>query len=370
MVGQRRQAWCPRCDEVRGARPGSPCQVCSASMVALPQGPGTPGWRGGRTELAGRLRTLLPVARVAATTAVAAALVAGAFVGGRSSRPTAAASAPTTTESAGRVLPGGGLSTDVSRVLRWSVLTGDVTLTLNRITATAGTTRILFEVSGLQRDWSFAGVIGLRLSDSAGRQLAVGTPNEPLAVDEPQDLGGGSLEGTVELPRRLDPNAIAGVTVAQVVAMRRSGEHLRGTLVDAELKRVMDSSPQNDLNRQGPCPTCTLEVHCAQCESVTVAGSTYRDDHVVMVLSQAGRPAPGETLADADIAVSSGPGGQVGSFASSAEGGDTVVEFAARDLAVVTERDQPRMPFDVVATVMRSQVLSGPWRLDQRSGQR
>jgi hypothetical protein len=341
-------------------------------MVALPQSSRTPAWRGGRAALAEQLRSLLPAARVVGAAAVAAALVVGAFAAGRSSRPTttASASAPTTTEASGRLLPGGGLSTDSSRVFGWSSLHGNVTLTLNRITATAGTTRILFEVSGLEREWSFAGVIGLRLTNSAGQQLAVGRPNEPLAVDEPQSLGGGSAEGTIELGRRLDPNAVAGATVAQVVAIRRSGEHLRGTLVDPELKRVMDSSPQNALNRQGACSTCTLEVHCAECETVSAAGSSYRDGRVVLLLSQAGRAPRGESLADADIAVSGGPGGQIGSFESTAEGGDTVVEFAARDLAAIASRGQSRMPFEVVASVVRSQVLRGPWQLDQRGGQR
>jgi hypothetical protein len=374
MVGQRRQAWCPRCDEVRRARPGSPCPVCSASMVALPQLSKAPSWRGGRAVLLQRLGSLLPAARVVAATAVALALVVAAFAAGRSSRPTAeaAAAAPTTaTRPAGRPLPGGGLSTDVSRVLGWSVMHGAVTLTLNRITATAGTTRITFQVSGLEREWALASVIGLQLEDSSGRQLAIGRPSEPLAVDGLENLSGGGVLGTVKLSRRIDPNAVAGATVSRVIAMRSSGEHLRGTLVDEELKRLVDASPQNMLNRQGPCPACSLEVRCLDCESVRVEGFTYRDGRVVVLLSQEGGPSPGqESLADADISVATGAGGQVGSFESTALSGDTVVEFAGRDLAASTERGQRRMSFDVVATVTRSQSVSGPWRLDQRGGQR
>jgi hypothetical protein len=209
------------------------------------------------------------------------------------------------------------------------------------------------------------------LEDSSGRQLPVGRPNEPLAAEELENLGGGSVLGTVELSRRIDPNAVAGATVSQVIAMRRSGEHLRGTLVDEELKRLMDASPQNVLNRQGLCPACSLEVRCVDCETVQVEGSTYRDGRVVVLLSQEGGPSSGEeSLADADISVSSGAGGQVGSFESTASGGDTVVEFAGRDLAASTPQGRQRMSFDVVATVVRSQLVSGPWRLDQRGGQR
>ncbi len=373
MVGQRRQAWCPRCDEVRGARPGSRCPACSASMLPLPQASRPASWRGGRDVLVQRVRALLSAARVVVVAAVALALVAGAFVAGRSSRPagSAAAGAPTTTQAAGQPLPGGGLSTDVSRVYGWSVLHGAVTLTLNRITASAGATRIVFEVSGLERDWAFGGVLGLRLTDSSGRQLAVGRPNEPLAARELANLGGGSVLGTVELTRRIDPNAVAGATVAQIIALRRSSENLRGTLVDAELKRLIDSSPQNVRNRKGDCSACALEVRCVKCETVAVSGTAYRDGRVVLLLSQAGRQAPGESLADADISVTTGgPGGQVGSFESTAEGGDTVVEFVAADLAATTPQGQERMPFEVAARVMRSQVVNGPWRLDQHGGQR
>jgi hypothetical protein len=342
-------------------------------MVALPQTSRALFWPGSRAVLVERLRSMLPAARVVGATVVALALVAGAFVAGRSNRPAAATAgaAPTTTGPAGLPLPGGGLSTDVSRVFGWSMLRGTMTLNLNRITATAGTTRIVFEVSGLEHGWTFGAVVGLRLTDSSGHQLAVGRPNEPLAADDLVNLGGGSVFGTIELSRRIDPNSVAGATVAQVIALRRSEEHLRGTLVDAELKRLMDTSPRNLLDRPGGCPACSLEVRCVECETVRVAGSTYRDGHVVVLLSQPGRLPPGEALADADISVTTGgPGGQVGSFESTAQGGDTVVEFAGRDLAATTPQGQQRMSFDVVARVMRSQVVSGPWQLDQNGGQR
>jgi len=216
----------------------------------------------------------------------------------------------------------------------------------------------------------FAGVSGLRLEDSSGRQLAAGRPDQPLAADDLESLGGGSVLGTVELSQRIDPNTVGGATVAQVIAMRNSSEHLRGTLVDSQLKRLMDSSAQNVLNRQGPCPACSLEVRCLACESVQVEGATYRDGRVLVLLSQRGRPASGEQ-ALADVSVSTGgPGGQVGSFESMASSGDTVVEFSGRDLAATTPQGQQRMSFEVLARFMRTQLVSGPWRLDQSGGQR
>jgi hypothetical protein len=369
MVGQRRQTWCPRCDELRGTRPGSPCPECSAPVVAL--GSAQAGsWRGRRDQAVERLRAALPVARVVAGVLVLLAVLAGAFAGGRSASPSAPAAAPPPT--AGRSLPGGGLSTDVSRAFGWNVLHDNVTLTLNRITATAGTTRIDFEVSGLERDWTFGGVAGLRVNDSAGRELSGGNPGDQLPADELQDLGGGSTVGTIELSSRVDPNSVASVSVSQVLATRRSREQLKGVLEDAELKRRMDSaSSPSQVDRPGACPDCTLAVHCDDCQTTRVAGTAYRDGHVLVLLSQTGPEQRGDSLADADIVVSTDGGGtQVGSFESAAEGGATVISFDARDLASATPRDQARMPFDVTATVLRSEVVSGPWQIDQNGGQR
>jgi hypothetical protein len=375
VVGQRRQAWCPRCDELRGARAGSPCPVCSAPLVALTQVSRAAAWRDGRDALLQRTRSLLAAARVVALAAVLLALVAGSFAAGRSSRPSSSASAaePTTTRPAGvRSLPGGGLASDISRVFGWSLLRGTVTLTLSRITATGSTTRITLEASGLERGWAIAGVVGLRLLDASGRQLPVGLPEEtPLAADDLQDLGGGSTTGTIEIPRRIDPNTVGGASVTQIVQQRRSSERLRGTLVDPELKRQMDTSPQSPLDRPGACADCRLEVRCADCETVRVMGSQYRDGRVLVLLSQTGRPRSQGGLASADILVSAaGPGGQIGSFQDTAEGGDTVVEFAARDLAGILPRGQQQMGFDVTAGLMRTEFVNGPWRLDARGGQR
>jgi hypothetical protein len=375
VIGQRRQAWCPRCDELRDARAGSPCPVCSASLVGLPQVSRAGAWRGSRDALVQRTRSLLAAVRVVALVAVLLALLAGSFVAGRSSRPSGSASAaePATTRPSGvRVLPGGGLASDISRVFGWSLLRGTVTLTLNRITATGGTTKITLEASGLEHGWELAGVVGLRLLDTSGRQLPVGLPEgTPLAADDLQNLGGGSSTGTIEVPRRIDPNTVGGASVSQIVQQRRSNEHLRGTLVDTELKRQMDTSPQSPLDRPGTCADCRLEVHCADCETVRVMGSEYRDGRVLVLLSETGRPQSQGSLASADILVSAaGAGGQIGSFQDTAEGGDTVVEFAAKDLADILPRGQQQMGFDVTAGLTRTEFVNGPWQLDARGGQR
>jgi hypothetical protein len=343
--------------------------VCSATLVALPQLSRTPGWRGGRAALAQRVEALLPGLRVAAVTVVAAALVATAFVAGRSTRPAAAsgASAPTTTaEASGSALPGGGFSSDVSREFGWSVLHGDVTVTLNRVTATGRSTVVTLEVSGLRRDWSFAGVAGLALTDAAGRQLASGSPLGSQA-EERLNLGGGSQQGSIQLSRRVDPNAVAGVTITHVLAMKASNDQLSGTLVDAALKRAFDQSPESQPKQPATCPDCRLQVRCQSCEAASVAGTGYSGGRVTVLLSQVGRPLPGERLGDADIAVSGDHGIRIGSFETTSDNGDTVVQFSARDLATTVGPGQSSMPFQIVASLQRTQVVNGPWRIDQQA---
>jgi hypothetical protein len=337
--------------------------------MALPQASKTPGWRGQKAALLKRVEALLPALRVGAVTVVAAVLVATAFVAGRSTRPAAASSgsAPTTTaEASGSALPGGGFSSDISRQFGWSVVHGDVTVTLNRVTATGRSTVVTLEVSGLRRDWSFAGVGGLVLTDAAGKQLAAGSPTSP--ADDRINLGGGSQQGSIQLDRRVDPNAVAGATVTSVVATRASNDFLTGTLVDAALKRAFDQSPESQPKLPATCPDCRLEVRCERCESASVAGSGYANGRVTVLLSQVGRAVTGERLADADIAVSGGDHHvRFGSFETTGESGVTVVQFDARDLATTVGPGHSSMPFQIVASLQRSQLVSGPWRINAQA---
>jgi len=340
-------------------------------MVALPQTAGTAPWRGGRAALAQRLRPLLPAARAVVAGVVVAALVAGAFVAGRGNRPASAAAAPTT--GAGDVsqgLPGGGFVAGVSRNFGWSAQQGKVRLTLRRIMATGSTTRIAFELSGLERDWTLVGVRGLHLEATGGQELAARRLDRPVPVVGAHDLGAGTVAAMIEIDRHIDPNSVARVTVEQVVAFQASRERLDGTLVDANLKRLTDESPGSQVQSPDTCQSCLLQVHCRDCGAVRLVGSTYRAGQVVLVLSRLGQFSGDETLAGADVEISSGGSGQIGSLEASAPGGDTVIQFAARNLAAVTERGSTRMPFTVMATMSQGRVVNGPWRIDQRSGQR
>src|SRR4029453_7814261 len=106
-----RQAWCPRCDEVRAARPGADCPVCGPRLLGVPAGrPGQPPARGpppapgpprpgGANRLLGGLRALAPAATAVGVALLVLAVVASAFAAGRLTRttPAAPAAAPTTT---------------------------------------------------------------------------------------------------------------------------------------------------------------------------------------------------------------------------------------------------------------------------------
>jgi hypothetical protein len=272
---------------------------------------------------------------------------------------------------AGRALPGGGFATDVSRVFGWSALHAGTTVTLRRITATRDTTRITVEVTGLEPDWALAGLGGLRLEDATGRQLASAGLERSGRMIDSRYLGGGTAEGTVEVDRRVDPNAVAAVTVGQVVAARQSNERYAGTLLDAELKRRIDRNPEIRVEPNGSCPSCELTVRCKECELTRLAGSSYRGGRVVVVLSHVGGfDEAADLAANGDVQVLSPPTGQVSSLETTTASGHTVIQIPAWDLAGVSGPGNPRMPFEIVATVVRGRFTNGPWRLDQGSGRR
>ncbi len=364
-----RQAWCPRCDEVRHARAGAPCPRCSARLVGLPRGSGPAHWLASWEALLQRVRSLLPALRAVAVGVVVLMLVAGAFVAGRSSSPASAASAaPATTVPPTLTLPGGRVLVGPQRYFGWQETRGETTLTLRAMFTAAESTSATFEVTGLDGGWTVEGMEDLRVLDGQGRRLALTRFAQDMRGF--RSRGDGDSVITVSLQSRVDPNAVASVSIGRLILGQQLEESLAGTLVDADLKRRVDQSEPGRASAAGPasCPSCRLQVRCGVCQTVRVAGTAYRHDHVTMLLASTSR-VPGESLANADIIVS-GASGQIGSLDTTLEGGDTVITFDGRDLAGITERGQPRMPFSVTATFNRVRFLPGPWQLDQRSGSR
>jgi hypothetical protein len=368
-----RQAWCPRCDEVRRARPRSPCPRCSARLVALPRERGAAFWLAERTALLQRARSWFPALRAVAVAAVLLGLVAAAFVAGRGTSPAGAAAGgaagttpPTVTTPGGRVITG------AQRDFGWRAEHGPISVLLRAMFTAGDTTNVTFEVRGLEPGWSAEGAGDLRFLDAQGRELVSARFIQDGGRSfRSGDLAGGASLLTASLPSRVDPAAVAQVSVGRLFLLRQSEERLSGTLTDADLKRRIDQRQSGEEvipPSPASCPSCRLQVRCEFCEAVRMAGAAYRHGQVALLLTPIGR-SPGQPSPQAEILVS-GDSGQIGSLDTTLESGGTVVSFDARDLAETAQRGQTRMSFQVMAMLTRMQVAVGPWRLDQGSGSR
>jgi hypothetical protein len=371
MVG-RRQAWCPRCDELRQGRAGSACPTCSARLVGLPRAATAVSWQAGRDALLQRMRSQLPVLRAVAAAVAVLALLVGGFVAGRAAAPARAApAAPATTTPPSLTLPGGRALSGSFRDFGWRAVHGRVSLTLRSIFATRDTSNLVFEVAGLEPGWSLQTVGDLHLLDGQGHELAVERRGEDLPAFRAHEGGPGLAAVTVALQGRVDPDAVARVTVGQLVLGQRFEDHLTGTLVDAQLKRLIDQAQGGRPNAPASCQSCRLRVRCDDCQGVRVAGTAYQRGQVTLLLGTAGARPEGDLPAHTEIVVSgSGGPGQINALDTTLEGGDTMVTFDARQLAEISARGQATMSFTVMATRDLMRTEQGPWQIDRQSGSR
>jgi hypothetical protein len=368
----RRPAWCPRCDEVRQARPGSACPTCSARLVTLPRGSSQAALLARRDALLRQARSWLPAVRVVGVAAVLLGLLAGAFVAGRNSSPASAAPAAPPTTATLLTTPSGRTLSGVVREFGWRADRGGVSLMLRRVAATGDTSSVTFEATGLQPGWTVEAVSGLRLLDAQGRELGPSSTTLDLPNFRSREPAPGVSAVTVSLQRRVDPNAVARVSVSGLMVGQQSEDRLLGTLTDPDLKRRTDASQSTQEGATAApatCPSCRLQVRCAKCQTIRLAGTTYRHGQAALLLAPAARAASGETVVQADVAVSSSSG-QIGSLFTGTPSGGTVVSFDGRDLAAATQRGQSRMAFTVSAQINRMRTVTGPWEIDQRSGSR
>jgi hypothetical protein len=371
VVG-RRPAWCPRCDELRQGRAGSACPVCSARLVGLPRVATAVSWQAGRDALLRRVRSRLPVLRAVAAAVALLALLVGGFVAGRAAAPARAApAAPATTTPPSLTLPGGRALSGSFRDFGWRAVHGRVSLTLRSIFATRDTTNLVFEAAGLESGWSLETVGDLHLLNGQGRELAAGRLGEDLPVFRAREAGPGLASVAVALQGRVDPGAVARVTVGRLVLGQRFEDHLTGTLVDAQLKRLIDQAQGGRPNLPAACQSCRLRVRCLDCQGVRVAGTAYRRGQVTLLLGAAGADAGGDLPGHTEIVVSgSGGPGQINALNTTLESGDTMVTFDARQLAEISERGQATMSFTVTATRDLMRTEQGPWQIDRQSGAR
>jgi hypothetical protein len=368
MAG-RRQAWCPRCDELREARPGTACPVCGrAGLLALPPQPGQPGdslrGRAGR-----RLRTLLPAVRTGAVVALLLAAVAGAFAVGRLTRstPSTTATPPAST------LPNfseDGPVTD-RRDFGWRASNNGITVTLRGVTVGVGFTRLELNVAGPGGLPGISALEGLRLQDADGNDLLPG--GEITHINTASSDGGadGSVDTDVVLDRPIDPKALARVQVRGLTIADRVNERLGGVLVDPELQRNL-TEDGSFLRQQRPsCPDCQVRVRCGDCRTIRVAGTAYHRDQVLLWLEPADSTRrPGlNAVVQGVVAFSDGDRGglELTAWIDDLDGdGGAVVAFNANELAQrTTDRGKGTMAFDLAVSVDAELPVRGRWVITQ-----
>jgi len=370
MAG-RREAWCPRCDELRAARPGTACPVCGrAGLLALPPQPGQPGaslrGRAGR-----RLRALLPATRTGAVVVLMLATVAGAFAVGRLTRstPSATATPPAST------LPGISFSEDGPitgrRNFGWRASDSGITVTLRGVTVGVGFTRLELNVAGFGRLPGVSALDGLRVQDADGNDLLPG--GEIAHINTASSDGGasGSVDTDVVLDRAIDPQALARVQVRGLTIADSLNERLHGVLVDPELQRNLTEDGRF-LRERPSCPDCKVRVDCGDCQTIRVAGTAYHRDQVLLWLEPVGSTRrPGLNAAVRGVvAFSGGRGGlELTSWIDGPEGDSgAVVAIDANELAIrSTDADTGKgtMAFEVAVSVDAELPVRGRWAITQ-----
>jgi hypothetical protein len=373
MAG-RREAWCPRCDELREARPGTACPVCGrAGLLALPPQPGQAG-AALRGRVGRRLRALLPAARGGAMVALLLAAVAGAFAVGRLTRTTPAttATAPATT------VPSMGFSEDGPvtrrRAVGWRAGDNGITVTLHGVAVGVGFTRLELNVDAVGRLPGVSALQGLRVQDADGNDLLPGGEIASINTASSDRRGGGSVDTDVVLDRAIDPEALARVQIRGLTIADRVSERLGGVLVDPELQRNL-SEDGHFLREQRPsCPGCKVRVDCGSCRTIRVAGTAYHRDQVLLWLEPASSTRqPGLNAAVRGVvAFSAGDRGELelASWIDDLDGdGGAVVAFDANGLANQTtdpDTGKGTMAFDLAVSVDAELPVRGRWDITQR----
>jgi hypothetical protein len=368
MAG-RREAWCPRCDELRAARPGTACPVCGrAGLLAVPAQPGQPT-ASPRARARARLRGLLPATRVGAVALLVVAAVAGAFTVGRLTRSTPTATAATTATTLSGLAQGDTV-TD-RRQVGWRASDRGVTVTLRAVTVGVGFTRLELNVAGLDRRLPGVNALqGLRVEDAKGNDLLPGGEIAHINTANSDPGLGRSVDTDVVLDRAIDHRALARVQVRGMTIAENVNEHLAGELVDPQLQRNLTEDGRF-LQRRPDCPSCRVKVACMDCSTIRVAGTAYHRDQVLLWLEPVGateRSGLNRTLRQ--VVAFSGDGGM--ELTSWIDGADddrgAVVAFNANELAnrsTDADTGKGRMAFDVAISGEAEQPLRGRWVITQ-----
>jgi hypothetical protein len=369
-MGGGRQAWCPRCDEVRAARPGAACPGCGRQLLALPaERPGQPEPR--RTaRIARRLRALAPVAAAAGVAVLVLAVVASAFAAGRLTRttPKAPAAAATATTSP-RFLDEG--PETGRRDLNWEARAGGLRVQLRSLTVGSRFTRLELRVDGVPQGRGISALEGLRIRDGDGNDLLPGGELASIATAAGRPAGRPGIDTEVVLDRPLDLQAVASVELRGLTVARGVTEILAASLVDRELQRRSGDSFEDRAwaaNRRD-CPGCRLRVTCESCRTLRITGSAYRRGRVLVAVEAVGKvnqsalnPFRRQVLVTDDAGVSE--------LSAWIDGHDdqAVISIGVDLLGGIwadTPDDGRPMPFKIRVQAQAEQAVRGSWAIRQ-----
>ena len=366
-MGGGRQAWCPRCDEVREARPGTSCGACGRQLLAVPAWPGQPQ-PGRADQVARRLRALRPAAGAAGVGLLVLAVVAGAFAAGRVTRTTPSTAAATAST-------GPGLADDGPEAGRrdfngWETRAGGITVALRSLTVGTGFSRLELHVDGVPRGREVSALERLRILDAAGNDLLLGGEQPRIATSSNRPGVGSGIDTEVVLDRPVELEAVAAVELGGLTVGRTIRDQLAGSLHDPELQRRSGDNEDDSgwvAGRRG-CPGCELQVACVDCTTLRVVGSAYRRGRVLVTVEALDRveqttlnPSRRRVLVRGGI--SDLPAWMDGS------GGTAVISIAADILAISRfgDDDEP-IHFEVIVRAQAEQAVRGTWTLRQGSG--
>jgi hypothetical protein len=369
MAGGR-QAWCPRCDEVRTARPGAACPVCGRQLLRVP--PARPGQPepGLGDRAARRLRALLPLAGAVGVALLVLAVVGSAFVTGRLTRttPAAPAAAPTSTA------PGFGDDEGPEtgrRDVNWQARAGRITVTLRSLTVGTGFSRLELHVDGVPRGRRVSALQRLRIRDADGRDLLARGELASIATAASRPNPAGGVDTEVVLDRPLDLPAVASVELGGLTVGSDAVDVLEGSLLDRELRRKARGTLDDGswLIERSSCPDCKLRAECQDCHTLRVVGSAYRRGRMLIAVEALGRVEQTALNLSERRVVATGGGGAAELPAwIDGTGGSAVISVGVYILAAtrVGDPDDDRpMGFEVRVQAQAEQAIRGGWTMRQ-----
>jgi hypothetical protein len=368
-MGGGRQAWCPRCDEVRAGRAGTACPVCGRGLLAVPDArPGQPRPRPA-DRVARRLRALAPAAGAVGVALLVLAVVASAFAAGRLTRttPSTPTAAPTTSTAAGFADEGPDTG---RRDFNWEARASGLTVELRSVAVGTGFTRLELHVEGVPKGREVSALERLRVRDRAGKDLLAGGEVARIATAASRPAPGGSgVDAEVVLDRPIDQQAVASVELGGLTLGHDVAERLVASLVDPQLQRRPIDSPQDQawLLHRTSCPGCGLQVHCDQCRTVRITGSAYRRGRVVVALEAVGPVAHTALNASRRRVLVTGDGGLSELPAWIDGSGDTAAVTVGADVLASTQ-DSGKMAFALTVQALAEQVVRGSWAIRQAGG--